>query len=71
MNMERRLARLEGQRSPRRAPGPIQLLDLTGVPAEERERRVAAARERRGDWRPGDPPWVIEILGDVVGEGAP
>ncbi len=70
MNMGRRLARLEGQIPPR-VPGQIQLLDLCGLSTGERERRIAEARARRGDWRPGDPLWTIEIVaGDDAEDGA-
>ncbi len=60
MSVERRIAALERRRSPA-ACRRIELVEVFGLPPEERERRIRAAEERAGPWRPGDPSRVVIV----------
>lgn len=69
MSMARRLAALE-RRAPPTGYRRIELVEVFNLAPEERERRIRAAEERAGPWRPGDPPRVVivDAIAPVEGE---
>ena len=53
MTIERRISALE--REPRPGwPGPVGLVDVTGLAEEEAARVIATAQAAQPPWRPGD-----------------
>ena len=69
MTLERRIAHLERDHRPG-WPGPIGLVDVTGLDEEEAARVIAAAQAAPPPWRPGEGIRLVIVdaqLGDDEG----